>query len=272
MVKRYEDLTFTDDFIFCRVLEQDPELCRELTSLILDRPVGKILFLQGQKGVRQTADGKGVRFDVYFEDDLSQIYNIEMQTTARKNLPKRSRYYQSMIDLDHMDPGAEYNSLPNSYVIFITLNNIFPEVGFHRYTFTNICHEKPDLELDDGATKIFICAKGNDTRISNRMKCFLKFLTDQSAEDDFTATLKTAVENLRISKHGRKEYMTLQEKLYDERKEGLAEGLAKGLVKGRAEGRAEERQNTERERCRAEAAEEKIRQLEAQLAVLQTNQ
>ena len=74
MVKRYEDLTFTDDFIFCRVLEQDPELCRELTSLILDRPVGKILLLQGQKGIRQTADGKGVRFDVYFEDDFSQIY------------------------------------------------------------------------------------------------------------------------------------------------------------------------------------------------------
>ena len=89
-------------------------------------------------------------------------------------------------------------------------------------------------------------------------KCFLKFLTDQSAEDNFTAALKTAVESLRISKHRRKEYMTLQEKLYDERKEG------------RAEGRAEEKQNTERERRRAEAAEEKVRQLEAQLASLKT--
>ena len=47
--------------------------------------------------------------------------------------------------------------------------------------------------------------------------------------------------------------MTLQEKLYEEREEG----------------RAEERQNTERERRRADAAEEKVKQLEAQLAVLQ---
>ena len=85
------------------------------------------------------------------------------------------------------------------------------------------------------------------------MKCFLRFLTDQSADDALTSSLKTAVENLRISKHGRKEYMTLQEKLYEEREEG----------------RAEERQNTERERRRADAAEEKVKQLEAQLAVLQ---
>ncbi|MBO5520461.1 MAG: hypothetical protein J5973_02160, partial [Eubacterium sp.] len=27
MAKRYRDLTFTDDFMFCKVLEQHPELC-----------------------------------------------------------------------------------------------------------------------------------------------------------------------------------------------------------------------------------------------------
>jgi len=26
--KRYEELTFTDDFMFCKVLEQNEELCR----------------------------------------------------------------------------------------------------------------------------------------------------------------------------------------------------------------------------------------------------
>ena len=265
MAKRYEDLTFTDDFMFCKVLENNPELCRELTSLLLDRPIGKIVLLQGQKEIRQTSDGRGVRFDVYFEDDDSQIYNIEMQPALRKDIPRRSRYYQSMIDQDHIEPGMGYDSLPNSYVIFISLNNLFPDIGLHRYTFTNKCHENPDLELGDGTTKIFICAKGKDDSISSKTKSFLKFLTDQTAEDDFTISLKNAIENLRISKRGRKEYMTLQEKLYDAKKEGLAEGRKEG----REEGREEERQNTDRERRRAEAAEEKVRQLEAQLAALQ---
>ena len=265
MAKRYRDLTFTDDFMFCKVLEQHPELCRELTSLILDRPVGKIVTLQGQKEIRQSSDGRGVRFDVYFQDDDSQVYNIEMQPALHKNIPKRSRYYQGMIDLDLMESGTEYDSLPNTYVIFILLNNLLPDIGLHRYTFTNLCHEKQDLELGDGAVKIFICAKGKDDSISVKAKSFLKFLTDQIAEDDFTISLKNAIENLRISKRGRKEYMTLQEKLYDAKKEGLAEGRKEG----REEGREEERQNTDRERRRAEAAEEKVRQLEAQLAALQ---
>ena len=30
MAKKYEELTFTDDFMFCKVLSQDPQLCREL--------------------------------------------------------------------------------------------------------------------------------------------------------------------------------------------------------------------------------------------------
>ena len=261
MSKHYEDLTFTDDFMFCKLLEQNPELCRELTSLLLSRPVGRIVRLQGQKEIRQTSDGKGIRFDVYFEDDDSQIYNIEMQPALRKDIPRRSRYYQSMIDQDHMDPGTGYDSLPNSYVVFISLNNLFPEIGLHRYTFTNLCHEKQNLELGDGTAKIFICAKGKDDTVSESLKNFLRFLTDQTADDAFTTTLKTTVEQLRTSKHGRKEYMTLQEKLYEEREDGIAEGLARG--------REEERQNTERERLRAEAAEEENRRLKEELAVLQ---
>ena len=30
MAKKYEELTFCDDFMFCKILEQNPALCREL--------------------------------------------------------------------------------------------------------------------------------------------------------------------------------------------------------------------------------------------------
>ena len=40
MAKRYEELSFTDDFMFCKILELHPELCRELLELILGRSVG----------------------------------------------------------------------------------------------------------------------------------------------------------------------------------------------------------------------------------------
>ena len=42
-LKKFEDLDFTDDFMFCRVLEYHPEICRELAELITGRKVTKIV-------------------------------------------------------------------------------------------------------------------------------------------------------------------------------------------------------------------------------------
>ena len=43
MAKKYEELTFNDDFMFCRILEEKPALCRELLELVLDHKVGELV-------------------------------------------------------------------------------------------------------------------------------------------------------------------------------------------------------------------------------------
>ena len=68
MVKSYEELTFADDFMFCKILQNNPDVCKELTELILGRKIGSFVELETQKAVKITADGHGVRFDVYFEE------------------------------------------------------------------------------------------------------------------------------------------------------------------------------------------------------------
>lgn len=93
-MKTYEELTFVDDFIFCKVLTTNPHLCHELLELIIGRKVGQFTRLDKQQPIELTADGKGVRFDVYSEDDTGTVFDCEMQTTENRNLPKRSRYYQ----------------------------------------------------------------------------------------------------------------------------------------------------------------------------------
>ena len=66
-VKSYEELEFTDDFLFCKIMENNVDLCKELTELILNRKIGKIIPKGPQKAIEITSDGKGVRFDVYME-------------------------------------------------------------------------------------------------------------------------------------------------------------------------------------------------------------
>ena len=144
--KKYDDLTFTDDFMFCKVMTTNPELCHELLELILGKKVGAFTRLDQQKPIEMTADGKGIRFDVYSEDDSGIVYDCEMQTSKKDNLPKRTRYYQGMIDLNLLERGADYKELKKSYVIFICPFDQFQE-GLHKYTFENQCKEIPELVL-----------------------------------------------------------------------------------------------------------------------------
>ena len=68
-------------------------IAKELLELILGIEIRKVV-VQKQKTIEITSDGRGIRLDVYLEDENSTIYDLEMQTTSQKDLPKRTRYYQ----------------------------------------------------------------------------------------------------------------------------------------------------------------------------------
>ena len=68
-MKEYEELNFTDDFMFCKVMTNNQDLCHELLELIIGHKIGKFTRLDKQAPIEITADGKGIRFDVYSEDD-----------------------------------------------------------------------------------------------------------------------------------------------------------------------------------------------------------
>jgi predicted transposase/invertase (TIGR01784 family) len=51
-----------------------------------------------------------VRFDVYFDDDQNTGYDIEMQNDNQGDLLRRSRYYQSDIDIEQIKAGEPYEN------------------------------------------------------------------------------------------------------------------------------------------------------------------
>ena len=237
MAKKYEELTFNDDFMFCRILEEKPALCRELLELVLDHKVGELVSVNPQKPIEITANGKGVRFDVYAEGSDSEIYDIEMQNASVDSIAKRSRYSQGMIDLNLIKRGSHYSELNRSYVIYICKFNIFKEGELHKYSFRNLCIEDPQIELGDETEKIFLCAEGTSDDVSEKMQAFLRYIASGTPSDSFTNELENEVKKARDHIQWRTEYMTFLEQLEKEREEG----------------RAEERVNTEREKARADA-------------------
>ena len=107
-VKSYEELTFSDDFMFCKVLQYNPALCKELLELVLGKPVGEIVQIDQQHVIRVTPGGRGVRFDVCAKDDRSVVYDIEMQNARKDDIAKRARYAQCMMDQELLGKGTKY--------------------------------------------------------------------------------------------------------------------------------------------------------------------
>ena len=252
--KTYKELSFTDDFLFCNIMQNNPDICKELVELLLDRKVGKVAYSETQKSIDLALEQKGVRLDVYFEDDLSTAYNIEMQTSNTGNLPKRSRYYQGTVDLNMISSGAEYDELKTSYIIFINTFDLFGK-GFPKYTFENICQESSDLHLDDGAVKVFINAKSTIPGMSPELQGFLRYLCGENPDTPLTDRIQNEVVKSRNNVRWERIYMLLEEKYKAFFAEGRAEGRELGLEEGRAEGREEGRAEG-REEGRAEGREE----------------
>ena len=202
---------------------------------ILNIKISDIKYPKTQQTIDITADAKSVRLDVYVKDEQNTVYNIEMQVTLNKNLPKRSRYYQGMIDLSILEKGEDYKNLKRSYVIFICTFDLFGK-GRHIYTFENRCLQDIEISLGDETTKIILNTKGTMDDVSPEMKYLLDYIDGQEASDEFTRTLETAVKSVKNNEKWRVEYMTLEMRYRELLEQGIDIGRTEGIDIGRTEG------------------------------------
>ena len=99
-----------------------------------------------------------MRLDVYLKDS-DKVIDIECQSNLKPALGKRTRYYQSMIDIDNLMKGEKYDNLKESYILFICKDDPFKDekenhFGLPCYTFRNICTENDAVNLDDKTIKV----------------------------------------------------------------------------------------------------------------------
>lgn len=88
----WEELGLSNDFLFGKVMG-NPEICKETLETVLGFAIGKIEYPERQKTVDEDRDARSVRLDIYVKDNEKTVYNVEMQATDTRELPKRSRYY-----------------------------------------------------------------------------------------------------------------------------------------------------------------------------------
>lgn len=233
--EKWERATLADNFIFCKVMTANPDLCKELLELLLNIKIERIEIPVAERSFKVDYDSKGIRFDVYVKDGTGRCFDIEIQTTNRTNLAKRARYYQGLMDVDSLVSGADYSELNESYVIFLCMEDAFGN-GLPVYDFHQVCKQDSEVLLNDGTHKVFFNASKYDKMPTESLREFFKFLNGLNAASDFTDQLEQKVRYAKTNAQWRHRFMTWEQEMriqVKEKSEQLAKTIAKEMVEDR---------------------------------------
>lgn len=233
--EKWEQATLADNFIFCKVMTANPDLCKELLELLLNIKIERIEIPVAERSFKVDYDSKGIRFDVYVKDGTGRCFDIEIQTTNRTNLAKRARYYQGLMDVDSLVSGADYSELNESYVIFLCMEDAFGS-GLPVYDFHQVCKQNSDILFNDGTHKVFFNASKYDKMPTKGLREFFKFLNGLNAASDFTDQLEQKVRYAKTNAQWRHRFMTWEQEMriqVKEKSEALAKIIAKEMVEDR---------------------------------------
>lgn len=258
--EKWERATLADNFIFCKVMTANPDLCKELLELLLNIKIERIEIPVAERSFKVDYDSKGIRFDVYVKDGTGRCFDIEIQTTNRTNLAKRARYYQGLMDVDSLVSGADYSELNESYVIFLCMEDAFGN-GLPVYDFHQVCKQDSEVLLNDGTHKVFFNASKYDKMPTESLREFFKFLNGLNAASDFTDQLEQKVRYAKTNAQWRHRFMTWEQEMRIQVKE-KSEQLAKEMAKDLANEMVEDRVNAMRKDIEKEAKEMAVEKVE----------
>ena len=233
-IKPFEKLTIQDDYLFKRIMFEK-DICIRFLEALLKVKIRDIKYIGVEKGLKETYLGRGIRLDVYVEDDNNTIYNIEMQVSSDDNefLGNRIRYYQALIDSAILKRGDNYKDLKNLYIIFIC-----PFVLFNGerqvYFFKNYCKDDKNILLEDGVTKIIISTKGKEkATLDKDLKAFMDYINGMLPDNDFVKTVDTRIGEIKQKEIERSFYMQYELRLREEHEAGKREGKREGFSYGK---------------------------------------
>ena len=237
-----EDLNLMDKFLFDEAME-DKDNMKTLLDIVLGQDTHLKYPPQTEKEFRNSKENRQIRLDVYAIDEDDVVYDTEPQKQNTKNLPKRSRLYQGLIDSNLLPPGSiDFNALNTVIIIMIMPFDLFG-YELYQYTFRMKCEEISELELEDGATRIFLNSHGKHPEFVNpeliELLEYMEKSTDTVAkkcESKRIHQMHERITKLKSSKEMEIKYMQKWEEKEIERQEAYAEGERVGEKRGRTEG------------------------------------
>lgn len=170
MLQRIRGFRLLDDDFMTKCFEENIEATELVLRIVLDKPDIKVEKIQTQYSMKNIK-GRSLRLDIYATDSKGRKFNIEIQRADRGAGAKRARYNSSLIDSNILPAGFEVENLAETFVIFITENDVIgrnkPIYHIDRYI------KEAEEYFNDGSHIIYVNATYKaDTELGKLMHDF----------------------------------------------------------------------------------------------------
>lgn len=170
MLQRIRGFRLLDDDFMTKCFEENIEAAELVLRIVLDKPDIKVEKIQTQYSMKNIK-GRSLRLDIYATDSKDRKFNIEIQRADKGAGAKRARYNSSLIDSNILPAGFEVENLAETFVIFITENDVIgsnkPIYHIDRYI------QEAEEYFNDGSHIIYVNAGyKDDTELGKLMHDF----------------------------------------------------------------------------------------------------
>ena len=226
-LQRLRGFRLLDDDFLTKCFEGNPSCIELVLRIVLDRQDLNVLDVRTQVFVENLLN-RSVRLDVLATDSAGRKFNIEIQRADKGAGRKRARYNSSMMDANLLEKGEDFDTLPETYVIFITEHDVMGK-GKPLYQVERCILETAET-FGDGSHILYVNgAYRDDSPIGKLMHDF----SCTNPSDMFYAVLADRVKFFKESKEGMAVMCKVME---DMRMESLQEGIREGMKEGLKEG------------------------------------
>ena len=224
-LERIKKFRLLDDDFMSKVFE-DSECAEILLKIILNRDDLKVQDVHVQH-VIHNLQGRSIRLDIYAVDLEGKLYDIEIQRDDKGAGVKRARYNSSLLSANATDTGEEYNELRETYVIFITENDVL-KGNLPIYHIERVILENGELFHDEEHIIYVNSRIADETTLGRLMHDF--WCTD--ARDMYNTVLADRVRYFKENVKGVEVMCKEMEKMREEaREQALEEAMHEMIYK-----------------------------------------
>ena len=212
--------------IFMRNVFKKRECLEYVLQVIMEKQDLHVIDQIIQKNYKNL-QGRSAVMDCVARDSAGKQFDVEIQQDNEGASPKRARYHSGLMDMNTLNPGQDFEELPESYVIFITRDDILG-YGLPIYHIDWQIKELNEAFQDEAHIIYVNSRKQDDTELGKLMHD----LHCKKADEMHSPILAKRVYELKETQKGVELMCHEMEKIYSE---GMESGEKRGELKAKKE-------------------------------------